>query len=68
MTADEQRRALTRGRPAPASPPSPLARLEAEIGFIALFDRFEVTDVDTSGLQRSPSDVYGLDELVATLS
>lgn len=47
---------------------APLARLEADIGFSALFDRFEITDVDTNDLQRSPSGVYGLEELVVTLA
>lgn len=47
---------------------APLARLEAEVGFSTLFDRFEITDVDTNDLQRSPSGVYGLEELVVTLA
>ena len=46
---------------------APLARLEAEVGFSALFDRFEITDVATNDLQRSPSDVYGLEELIVSL-
>ncbi|KZN26469.1 hypothetical protein A4G99_20685 [Haladaptatus sp. R4] len=47
---------------------APLARLEAEVGFRTLFDRFDIADVDTTDLCPLGSvEIYGSKRLPVTL-